>query len=121
MSKYKVGDTFFVAPSGKYREKEGWVTVRKVWRKYAEIAFVCKDEHINYRLNMENLIVCDANGLEVGVAYQSKNAYEVAAGVKKAAAKISRVMSGFECHSILLNKSMSDLRRIAEILDIDLS
>ena len=121
MSKYKVGDTFFVAPSGKYREKEGWAKVTKVWSKYAEIAFLGKGEYINYRLIMEKGIVCDANSCEVGVAYQSKDAYDVETGVKKAALKISKAMSDCEFHSKLLSKSIGDLRRIAEMLDINLS
>ena len=121
MRKYKVGDTFFVAPSGKYREKEGWAKVTKVWRKYAEIGFLGKDEYINYLLNMEKGIVCDANDYEVGVVYQSKDAYEVASGIKKAARKISDAMYGHSGYSKLLGKSIDDLKRIAEMLDIDLS
>ena len=120
MSKYKVGDTFFVTLSGKYREKEGWAKVTEVWGKYAEIAFLGKDEYINYCLNIDSRIVFDANNREVGFAYQSKDAYHVATGIKKAARKISDALYGHSGYSKLLEKSIDDLRRIADMLDIEL-
>ena len=121
MSKYKVGDTFFVESIVGFSPKNGYAKVTKVWKKYAEIKFLDKSENDKYRVSIERNMVVDSAGIEFGLIYQSKDAYEVATGLKKAARKISDAMHGRSGYLKLLEKSMNDLNRIAEILDIDIS
>ena len=121
MSKYKVGDTFFVESIVGRDPKNGYAKITKVGQKYADIKFLDKSENGEYRVSMEKNCVFDSAGYKVGEIYQSKDAYEVATGIKKAAREISDAMYGHSGYSKLLGKSIDDLKRIAEMLDIDLS
>lgn len=120
MKKYKVGDTFFVESIIGFAPKNGYAKVKKILKKYAEIEFLDKNETGVYRLNLEKCRIIDCVGNQVGKVHQSKDAYEVATGIKKAAAKIYKAIAGCEGYSKLLGKSKSDLNRIAEMLDINL-
>lgn len=121
MKEYKVGDTFFVESIVGFSQKNGYAKVVKVGKKYAEIKFLDKSENDEYKVSIERNMVVDSYGIEFGLIYQSKDAYEVATGLKKAARKISDAMYGHSGYSKLLGKSIDDLKRIAEMLDIDLS
>ena len=104
MSKYKVGDTFFVAPSGRFFKKEGYATVKKVGRKYAEMD--------------SGIIYC--NKSQAGVLYKTKEEYDLKIKKEKISEKISRDISGFCGYKKLIGVSMDDLLKIAEMLDIEL-
>ena len=119
MSKYKVGDTFFIAPSGRFFKKEGYATVKKVGRKYAEIEFVEKSIFGEYILNMDSgIIYC--NKSQAGVLYKTKEEYDLKIKKEKISEKISRDISGFCGYKKLIGVSMDDLLKIAEMLDIEL-
>ena len=119
MSKYKVGDTFFVAPSGRFYTKEGYATIKKIGRKYAQIEFVEKSIFGEYVLNMENGIIY-YNKSQVGVLYKTRDEYDLKNKKEKISEKLTRELSGFCGYKKLIEVSIDDLLKIAQILGINL-
>lgn len=122
MSKYKVGDKFYVAPCGRYG-KEGHVTITKVGRKYAEIKFDKPKEHdyTVFRLNMETNEIISPSSYQVGAFYKTKEDYELDNKKKKFANRIHRLLSNFNGYKKLVEIPVDDLETIARILNVDLT